>query len=133
MGTLRSELFFPGGWWLRSGQGLLGPQGPLGVLSAPSVRRPRGEGGACPRPRPCPATFPPPGPALRCPGPAGRSVPDPGPAAGLASLGEPSASGSPAGGGRQRDPLARGHLQAQVSEWGRRGPGARGERRREAG
>lgn len=36
-----------------------------------------------------------PGPALRCPGPAGRSVPDPGRAAGLASLGQPSASVSP--------------------------------------
>lgn len=80
MGTLRGELFFPGGWRLRPGRGLLRPQGPPGrprravgpartgggravparvpapVLHLPSSRpcaAPPGSGGPLgPRPRP---------------------------------------------------------------------------------
>lgn len=41
MGTLRSELSFPGRWWLSPGQGLPSPRDPRGVLTAPPVRCPQ--------------------------------------------------------------------------------------------
>lgn len=126
------------GWVLSSGAKESGKRGPCEASSAsregggcvpgrsspvpetPWASSPRGLSGArCERAVPARVPAPvlppslPPGPALRCPGPAGLSVPDPGRAAGLASLREPSASGSPAGGGRQHSWLAPGHLQAQ--------------------
>lgn len=96
---------------------------PAGAPGSPGPqRRPRGAAGRVPavRGRRQPASPPlsrhlpsPPGPAL--PGSCGPLDPRPRPAAGLASLREPAAAGSPAGRGGQRGPRAPGHLRAQVS------------------
>lgn len=86
MGTLRSELFFPGGWWLRPGQGLLRPQGPMGV----PMRRRSGAHGERAVPALVPAPVLPPSlhrPCAVLPGSCGPLGPRPRPGSGAGIAG----------------------------------------------